>query len=123
MTYVSGFVVPVPNDRKEDYRNMAEQAAEMFRDYGALEMMEAWGEDVRDGEQTDFRRAVQAKAGETVVFSWIVWPDRATADAAEKKMMADDRMSPTMDMPFDMKRMIFGGFAPIFQMGRTGAEQ
>ncbi|WP_042247472.1 DUF1428 domain-containing protein [Paracoccus sp. PAMC 22219] len=122
MTYVSGFVIPVPNDRKEDYRKMAEEAAAMFRDYGALEMMEAWGEDVRDGTVTDFRRAVQANEGETVVFSWIVWPDRETADAAEKRMEADDRMTPPEDAPFDMARMIYGGFAPIFQMGRKGAD-
>ncbi|QDA36812.1 DUF1428 domain-containing protein (plasmid) [Paracoccus liaowanqingii] len=122
MTYVSGFVVPVPNDRKEDYRKMAADAAAMFRDYGALEMMEAWGDDVRDGTVTDFRRAVQAGEGETVVFSWIVWPDRATADAAEARMETDNRMTPPSDAPFDMKRMIYGGFAPIFEMGR-GAEQ
>ena len=123
MTYVSGFVIPVPNDRKEDYRKMAEDAAAMFRDYGALEMMEAWGEDVRDGTVTDFRRAVQAGEDETVVFSWIVWPDRATADAAEARMETDDRMKPPTDAPFDMTRMIYGGFAPIFEMGRGGAEQ
>lgn len=123
MTYVSGFVIPVPSDRKEDYRAMAAEAATMFRDYGALEIMEAWGEDVRDGKQTDFRRAVQAKEGETVVFSWIVWPDRATADAAETRMLADDKMKPPKDAPFDMARMIFGGFSPIFQMGRTGGDQ
>lgn len=123
MTYVSGFVIPVPNDRKEDYRKMAADAAQMFRDYGALEMMEAWGEDVRDGTVTDFRRAVQAGDTETVVFSWIVWPDRATADAAETRMETDDRMNPPTDAPFDMKRMIYGGFAPIFEMGRGGADQ
>ena len=120
MTYVSGFLVPVPDDRKEDYRRMAEEAADMFRGYGALEMMEAWGEDVRDGKVTDFRRAVQAREGETVVFSWIVWPDRATADAAEKKMEADETMKPPPDMPMDGKRMVFGGFSPIFEMGRGG---
>lgn len=122
MTYVTGFVIPVPTDRKEDYRKMAEDAAVMFRDYGALEIMEAWGEDVRDGKQTDFRRAVQAKESETVVFSWIVWPDRATADAAEKRMETDERMKPPSDAPFDMQRMIFGGFIPLFEMGRKGAD-
>ena len=118
MTYISGFLIPVPNDRKEEYRKMAEDAAEMFKGYGAIEMMEAWGEDVRDGKVTDFKRAVQAKENESVVFSWIVWPDRATADAAEKKMESDESMQPQADAPFDMKRMIWGGFAPIFQMGR-----
>lgn len=118
MSYISGFLVPVPTDRKEDYRKLAADAAEMFRGYGATEIVEAWGEDVRDGKITDFKRAVKAKDNETVVFSWIVWPDRATADAAEKKMMADDTMTPPADAPFDTKRMIFGGFAPIFEMGR-----
>lgn len=120
MPYISGFVIPVPTDRKEDYRQMACDAADMFKGYGAIEMMEAWGEDVRDGTITDFRRAVQARDDETVVFSWIVWPDRATADAAEKAMESDDQMTPPPGSPFDMKRMIFGGFAPIFQMGRDG---
>jgi uncharacterized protein YbaA (DUF1428 family) len=115
MTYVSGFVIPVPDGRKEDYRKMAADAAEMFGEYGALEIMEAWGADVRDGEVTDFRRAVKAREGETVVFSWILWPDKATADAAEKKMIEDDRMKPSEDAPFGMKRMIFGGFSPIFE--------
>ena len=90
----------------------------MFKDYGVTEIMEAWGEDVRNGKVTDFRRAVQAKENETVVFSWIIWPDRATADAAEKKMEADDRMKSPADPPFDGKRMVFGGFAPIFERGR-----
>ena len=118
MSYISGFLLPVPTARKEDYRKMAADAAEMFREYGATEIMEAWGEDVRDGEITDFKRAVQAKEDETVVFSWIVWPDRATADAAEKRMASDERMKPPADAPFEMQRMIFGGFAPIFEMGR-----
>lgn len=118
MSYITGFVVPVPDDRKENYRRMASDAAKLFREYGATEIMEAWGEDVRDGEVTDFRRAVQVKEGETVVFAWMVWPDKATADAAEKRMESDDRMKPPTNPPFDMKRMIYGGFAPIFEMGR-----
>ncbi len=120
MSYVSGFLLPVPTARKDDYRTMASAAAEMFRDYGATEIMEAWGEDVRTGEITDFRRAVKATAEETVVFSWIVWPDRATADAAEKAMESDPRMQPPADAPFDPARMVWGGFAPIFEMGRMG---
>lgn len=120
MSYISGFLIPVPMDRKEDYRKMSADAADMFREYGAFEIMEAWGEDVRDGKVTDFKRAVQAKDDEVVVFSWIVWPDKATADAAEIKMQDDDRMKPPADPPFDMQRMIFGGFSPIFEMGRKG---
>ena len=123
MSYISGFVIAVPTDRKEDYRKMAADAAEVFRDYGATEIMEAWGEDVRDGEVTDFRRAVQATEDETIVFAWIVWPDKATADAAEKKMETDERMKPPVDAPFDMKRMIYGGFIPIFEMGCKGVKK
>lgn len=123
MTYISGFVIPVPKGRKDDYRKMAEDAAAMFRDYGALEMLEGWEEDVRDGEVTDFRRAVHARPDEAIVFSWVVWPDRATADAAEAKMMANDGMTPPSEAPFDMQRMIFGGFSPLFEMGRNGEGQ
>jgi uncharacterized protein YbaA (DUF1428 family) len=120
VSYVQGFVVPVPHDKKEAYRAMAEAAAEVFRDFGALSIMEAWGEDVPDGKVTDFRRAVAAEEGENVVFSWIEWPDRATCDAAAKRMESDERMQAMTDTPFDMKRMIFGGFVPIFEMRRQG---
>jgi len=118
MTYISGFVVAVPTASKEAYRKMAATVAEVFKDYGATEIVEAWGTDVRDGKLTDFKRAVQAKEDETVVFSWIVWPDKATADACEAKMPQDDRMKPPAEMPFDGKRMIFGGFTPIVELGR-----
>ncbi|HEU4959017.1 MAG TPA: DUF1428 domain-containing protein [Sphingomonas sp.] len=114
MTYIQGFVVPVPNEKKQAYRDMAADAASFFREYGALRIVECWGEDVPDGKVTDFRRAVQAGEGENVVFSWIVWPDRATCDAAAEKMQTDERMKMPGDMPFDGKRMIYGGFAPIF---------
>lgn len=114
MTYIQGFVVPVPNDKKQAYRDMAADAAPFFKEYGALRIVECWGEDVPEGKQTDFRRAVQADEGENVVFSWIVWPDRATCDAAAAKMQTDERMKMPDDMPFDSKRMIYGGFAPIF---------
>lgn len=118
MSYISGFVVAVPTKNKEAYRKLSAEVAEIFKEYGATELMEAWGEDVRDGKVTDFKRAVQAKDDETVVFSWVVWPDRATADAFEKNMSNDERLKPPADMPFDGQRMIFGGFAPIFEMGR-----
>ena len=118
MSYISGFVLAVPTANKEAYRQMAAKTAELFREYGALEIVEAWGTDVRDGKLTDFRRAVQAKEGETIVFAWVVWPDKATADAWEKKMPEDERLQPPADMPFDGKRMIFGGFTPILEVGR-----
>ncbi|HET8611621.1 MAG TPA: DUF1428 domain-containing protein [Sphingomonas sp.] len=114
MTYIQGFVVPVRHDRKQAYHDAAAKAAPILKDYGALRIVECWGEDVPDGKVTDFRRAVQAGEGENVVFSWIVWPDRVTCDAAAQKMQADERFEAMGAMPFDGKRMIFGGFAPIF---------
>lgn len=123
MSYVQGFLIPVPLDRKEDYRAMAERAAPMFMDYGAVEIVECWGEDVKPGEVTDFYRAVAAGEGEAVVFAWIVWPDRATCDAAAEKMKTDERMTPPegFALPFDGRRMIWGGFAPIFATGSRTA--
>ncbi len=116
--YISGFIIPVHADKQEIYRKMAADAGPLFKEYGALEIVEAWEEDVRDGKLTDFRRAVDAGSNEKIVFSWIIWPDRATADAAEERMLNDERMQPPPDMPFDGKRMIFGGFAPIYTLGR-----
>lgn len=116
--YVQGFVIAVPENRMEDYRKMAEDAGEWFRDYGVTEIVEAWEADVRDGKTTDFRMAVKAEPGERIVFSWMIWPDKATCDAAEAKMHDDERFEQMTDMPFDGKRMIFGGFTPIMTMGR-----
>jgi uncharacterized protein YbaA (DUF1428 family) len=117
--YVSGFLLAVPEEKKEAYRQMASDAGGFFKKHGAVEIMEAWEEDVRDGQHTDFRMAVKAEPGEKIVFSWIIWPDKATADAAETNMMSDpDLKMPEGGMPFDGKRMIFGGFSPIFTMGR-----
>jgi uncharacterized protein YbaA (DUF1428 family) len=114
MAYVQGFVIPVKPGMKEAYRELAAKVAPIFRDYGVQRIVECWGEDVPDGKLTDFRRAVQAEEGEGIVFSWMVWPDRATADAAHDKIMADPRMQEPPELPFEGKRMIFGGFAPIF---------
>jgi uncharacterized protein YbaA (DUF1428 family) len=114
--YVNGFVVPVAADKKDAYRVMAEEFWEMAREYGCLGHVEAWEADVKDGQWTDFRKAVDLKDGEKVVFSWMTWPDKATADASQDKMMADERMKKWGDgssMPFDGKRMIFGGFDAI----------
>jgi len=109
MTYIDGFVVPVPAGRKEDYRKMAEKAAPIFKEYGALKIVECWGDDVPHGKVTDFYGAVKAEPGETIVFSWIVWPSKEARNEGSKKLMADPRMKPS-DMPFDGKRMIYGGF-------------
>ena len=115
MSYIMGFVVPVPTANKDKYREMAARAAPIFKEYGATHHVEAWAEDIRDGKLTDFKMAVKAKPDETVVFSWIVWPDKATCDAAEKKIMTDERMKGA-EMPFDGRRMIVGGFSTLFEM-------
>lgn len=117
--YVQGFLIAVPEGKKEDYRTMAQKASVMFRKLGATEIMEAWEEDVNDGKVTDFRRATKAEPGEKIVFSWMIWPDKATCDAAAEKMENDPNMAEMFgEMPFDGKRMIWGGFSPIFAFGR-----
>jgi uncharacterized protein YbaA (DUF1428 family) len=112
--YINGFVVPVPEAKKAEYQAIAEKFWEIAKDYGALSQVEAWEVDVKDGTLTDFRRAVNITAGEKVVFSWMTWKDRASADASHEKMMQDPRMKEFGEtMPFDGKRMIFGGFEPL----------
>lgn len=114
MVYVDGFVAAVPTAEKAAFIKHAELAWEVFRDHGALEQIENWGDEVPHGEVTDFYRSVQAKDDETIVFSWIVWPDKATRDAGMTKMMEDPRMDLEHNpMPFDGKRMIYGGFEQI----------
>ena len=115
MIYIDGFVVPAAaGTSAEDYAAFAGRMAAIVREYGALRVVECWGDDVPDGQVTDFRRAVQGQDGETTVFSWIEWPDKATRDAGMGKMMADPRMQPGAEpVPFDMKRMIFGGFRAV----------
>jgi len=116
MSYVDGFLVPVPEGKKEAYRAVALQAAGIFKSYGATRVVEAWGDDVPDGKVTDFKKAVQLDAGEVVVFSWVEWPDKAARDAGMAKVMVDPMMQPgAQEMPFDGKRMIFGGFAAIVE--------
>jgi uncharacterized protein YbaA (DUF1428 family) len=112
MAYVDGFVAAVPAANKDTYLDHARQALPLFKEYGALRMVECWGDDVPDGKITDFRGAVKAKADEVVVFSWIEWPSKAVRDAGMKRMMEDARMK-DMAMPFDGQRMIYGGFQPI----------
>lgn len=115
MSYIDGFLAPVrAGVSSQEYRDFAAKAAPIFREHGATRVVEGWGDDVPHGQHTDFFRAVAAEEGETVVFSWIEWPDKATRDAGMKKVMDDPRM-PTGDtpMPFDGKRLIFGGFATL----------
>lgn len=113
--YVQGFIIPVPEDKQDAYRQVAEQFWPIARDHGALAQVECWEDDVKDGQHTDFRRAVALEAGEKVVFSWVLWPDRAACQASHDALMADERMAAfTLPMPFDGKRMVIGGFSPIF---------
>jgi len=112
-SYVDGFVVPVPEAKREAYRELAAKMANVFRQNGATRVVEAFADDVQRGQVTDFYRAVQAEDGESVVFSFIEWPDKATRDEAWKAIMADESMKPTGDMPFNGKRMFWGGFEKI----------
>lgn len=109
MAYIDGFLIPVPADKKSAYIEAAKAFQPLAREYGALRIVECWGDDIKDGKVTDFKRSVAAEPGESVVFSWIWWPSKAVRDAANAKMMEDPRMK-DMAMPFDGKRMIFGGF-------------
>jgi uncharacterized protein YbaA (DUF1428 family) len=114
MAYVDGFVIPVPAEKVEEYKALARLCAQVWKEHGALASVECIGDDVPDGTLTSFPRAVQAKEGEIVVFSWIVYGSRASRDAVMEKVMADPRMKATMENPsFDGKRMIFGGFEPF----------
>lgn len=113
MTYIEGFVAAVPTANKDVYLKHAQEAVAHFKRLGATRVVECWGDDVPDGKVTDYRKAVQAKDDETVVFSWIEYPDKATRDSANAAMMSDPGFQSMGDMPFDGKRMIFGGFQQI----------
>ena len=130
MAYIDGFVLAVPNDNKQKFIDHAGKADPMFAEMGATRIFECWGDDVPDGKVTDFKGAVQAKEDESVGFSWIEWPDKATRDAAMAKLTAqmdgkeptDPRMDPKLNpMPFDGQRMIFGGFESLVDEGGPGA--
>jgi uncharacterized protein YbaA (DUF1428 family) len=114
MPYVEGFIAAVPTANRDTYIQQAKQGVEYFKSLGATSVTECWGDDVPHGEVTDFFRATQAKDDETVVFSWIVYPDKATRDAANEKMRADPEMA-NMEMPFDASRMFWGGFEPVVE--------
>lgn len=125
MVYIDGFVMAVPTANKQTFIDHAKLSDSVFMDLGANRILECWGDDVAEGKLTDFRKAVQANDDETIVFSWIEWPDKATRDAAHAKMVewmkhpesADPRMHPDKNpMPFDGKRLIFGGFTPLVEL-------
>ena len=112
--YFNMFAAPVPNDKKDDYRKHASIFAQIITEAGCQRYVECWAEDVPDGEITSFIKAVQAKDNESVVVGWGEWPDKATCDAAMGKAMSDERMQ-SMQMPFDGKRVIFGGFGMLLE--------
>ena len=116
MAYVDGFVIAVPTANRDSYKKVAEMAAAVFKEHGALKVVECWGDDVPEGKVTSFPMAVKRKDDESVVFSWVVWPSRQARDAGNKKVMEDDRMKPgSSPMPFDGQRMIFGGFEVLLE--------
>lgn len=122
--YVQGFIVPVPEGNKDAYRTAALAMWDIMKDYGAARVVEAWQDNVPEGKQTDFFRAVKAEKGEIVVFSFIEWPSREVCDASHEKMMQDERMkqfmseNPDIQPPFDGKRMVYGGFRPVVELTR-----
>lgn len=126
MSYIDGFIIAVPTANKQKFIEHAKLGDSVFVDLGATRVVECWGDDVPDGKITDFRKAVQATVEETVVFSWIEWPDKETRDAAMKTMSewmenpekSDPRMDPEKNpMPFDGKRLVFGGFSHLVEVG------
>jgi uncharacterized protein YbaA (DUF1428 family) len=121
MTYFEGFIAPVPEANKDSYREHAAGAAPIFLELGVKRHFEAWDSDVPEGKVTDFRKAVDAKPDEKVVFAWFEYPDKATRDSVNEKMRSDPRMEAMgTSMPFDGKRMIFGGFTPVVELdGRS----
>ena len=115
MNYVDGFVAPVVSAQRETYRRHAEMAALVFKEHGALRVVECWGDDVPEGKLTSFPLAVKREPHETVVFSWIVWPSKAARDAGMKASMEDKRLA-DLPMPFDGKRLIYGGFEVLMDV-------
>jgi uncharacterized protein YbaA (DUF1428 family) len=117
-SYVQGFILAVPEAKKEAYRKMAADVWPMFQEYGATRDVECWQDHVPAGQQTDFFRAVKAEPGERIVFSFLEWPSREVCQAAHDKMQSDERMEmqPGAEMPFDGKRMVYGGFVPVVDL-------
>ena len=121
MSYIDGFVMAVPTANKQTFIEHAKRVDTVFTELGATRVVECWADDVPEGKVTDFGKAVQATSDESVVFSWIEWPDKKTRDAAMERMMSEDFKDERMDMeknpmPFDGKRLIFGGFQPVVEL-------
>jgi len=117
LEYLDGFVAAVPTKNREQYEKHVVYSAQVFKDHGALRVVECWGDDVPDGEVTSFGKAVQQKDDETVCFSWILWPSKEAREAGMKKVFADERMKPENNpMPFDGKRLIYGGFKVLVDL-------
>ena len=117
MPYIDGFIAAVPSSNLETYQQYAGTFGPIFKEYGALRVVECWGDDVPDGEVTSFPLSVQCKEDETVIFSWIEWPSKEVRMEAWKRMEQDKRFHPDENpMPFDGKRMIYGGFKPILDV-------
>ena len=117
MAYIDGFVIPVPQGKKDSYRQMAADISTVFLEHGAERIVECWGDDVPHGKLTDFYRAVDAKDDDGVVFAWIVWPSKQVRDEGLAKGRDDPRIRPMPDMPMGLDRMIFGGFEILFDIG------
>jgi uncharacterized protein YbaA (DUF1428 family) len=115
MAYIDGFVIPVAKADRQKFIDHANHVDVLFKEFGAVRIVECWEDDVPDGKVTDFRRSVALGEDEAVVFSWIEWPDKATRDAAFAKMQTDPRFE-QVPVPFDGKRMIFGGFTPVVEL-------
>ena len=128
MSYIDGFVIAVPTANKAKFITLANKVDSAFIDHGATRLVECWGADVPKGTTTDFQGAVAAQDDETVAFSWIEWPDKASRDSVMNRMdelsKTDERFDPAKNpMPFDGKRMIYGGFEPIVEQGESGHRQ
>ncbi|MGR3795125.1 DUF1428 domain-containing protein [Vannielia sp. SX4] len=122
MAYVQGFLLAVPQENKAKYKEMAEQALEMFKGYGCIGMQENWGADVPDGKVTSFPMATKIEEGEVCVFSWVVWPDKETCDKAAEQMTKDMEGQEMPEMPFDGMRMMWGGFEPLVAWGEGSVQ-
>lgn len=116
--YIVGFVIPVPKEKRAAYETWSKRAADLLMEYGCIEVLEAWEDNVPNGKYTDFRKAVDLKDDECVVFTWQKWPDKESVEAVEKAMSEDPRFDPPEGIPFDQQRLIMGCFAPITHLNR-----